>query len=158
LTLLSPLAQFMRPFLFYGFLKLAGDTLPMPTIAEMSTLFVLSQILFILPSTPGGLGVYEGGLVVIFTQALHWSDADGGAFAILIRAADLLYVFFGVWLVIHYGMTSMLRSVVGAPAAPAMGLETRSGILQAPASGEGNDDPSGEDGAPAGPGGGNMPS
>jgi uncharacterized protein (TIRG00374 family) len=144
LTLLSPLAQFLRPVLFYGFLKLAGDTLPMPTIAELATLFVLSQILFILPSTPGGLGIYEGGLVVIFTQVLRWSDADGGAFAILIRAADLLYIVFGVWLVVHYGMTSMLRSVVGAPPSPSISLETRT-------------DSTDESSAPGDPDGNNAP-
>jgi uncharacterized protein (TIRG00374 family) len=118
LTFFSPIAQFLRPTLFYGCLRWAGAPVAFPSLSDMSILFVLSQMVFILPSTPGGIGVYDSGLVGLFVL-LGWPEADGGAFAILVRAADLLYIAFGVWLVVHYGMTSLLKpatakAVVGA--------------------------------------------
>jgi hypothetical protein len=125
ITLLSPLAQLLRPTLFFAFLAASGADVRLPGIPELAVFFVLSQIVFMLPSTPGGLGVYEGGLVVIFTQVMHWSAADGGAYAILVRTADLLLISVGVWLVVHYGMTSLLKSVMGSKGAPALSIESQ---------------------------------
>jgi uncharacterized protein (TIRG00374 family) len=158
LTLLSPLAQFLRPTLFFAMLRWSGAAVDLPSLPDLALLFVLSQVLFILPSTPGGLGVYEGGLVAIFTHVMHWAESDGAAYAILIRTADLLYIAFGVWLVIHYGMTSMLKTVVGAPGAPAISMETREyapGAAAAPPPAGG--DPPGPDAPPPAPGGGPPP-
>lgn len=120
LTMLSPLAQAIRPTLFYGLLIAAdvrdvhGDPLTMPSLAQLCVVFVLSQVSFLLPTTPAGLGVYEGILVWTFTLIGRPAD-DGGAFGILIRLADLLYIAAGSWLAIHYGMSSLLKRAVTSP-------------------------------------------
>ena len=125
ITLLSPLAQLFRPTIFFAFLLWAGTEVRLPTLSELAVFFVLSQVIFMMPSTPGGLGVYEGGLIVIFSQVLGWEASEGGAYAILVRTADLLLISVGIWLVVHYGMTSLMKSVMGAKTAAPISLETR---------------------------------
>jgi len=124
-TLLSPLAQLLRPTIFFAFLRWAGEGVRLPAVSELAVFFVLSQVLFMMPSTPGGLGVYEGGLIVIFSKVMGWEAAEGGAYAILVRTADLLLIVVGVWLVAHYGMTSLMKSIMGAKTAPPISVETR---------------------------------
>ena len=123
-TLLSPVAQLMRPTLFFAFLRASGADVQLPGVSELAVFFVLTQLIFILPSTPGGLGVYEGGLVVVFSL-LHWPASDGGAYAILIRTADFLLISLGAWLVVHYGMTSLMKTVMSSKGVPPMSIETQ---------------------------------
>jgi len=125
ITFLSPVAQLLRPTIFFAFLLWAGENVRLPTVSELAVFFIASQVIFMVPSTPGGLGVYEGGLVVIFSQIMGWMPEHGFAYAILIRTADLLLISFGVWFVVHYGMTSLLKFVVGAPGAVPINMETR---------------------------------
>lgn len=131
ITLLSPVAQLLRPTLFFAFLQAAGADVQLPGVSELAVFFVLTQLIFMLPSTPGGLGVYEGGLVVVFSL-LHWPAEDGGAYAILIRTADFLLISLGVWLVVHYGMTSLMKTVLGSKGGPPMSIETQSYKTVAP--------------------------
>jgi uncharacterized protein (TIRG00374 family) len=126
LTLISPLAQFLRPLIFYACLRWGGGDVPLPSFQQLAMLFVFSQVLYMAPSTPGGLGIYEGGIVLIFVKILAWPESDGAAFALLVRAADLIYIAFGVWLVVHYGMTSLLKSVLGTPGSAPINMETKS--------------------------------
>ncbi len=121
ITLLSPIAQLLRPVIFFAFLMWAGADVRLPTVSELAVFFVLSQVIFMMPSTPGGLGVYEGGLIVIFSQVMGWEAAEGGAYAILVRTADLMLILVGIWLVVHYGMTSLMKSVMGAKPPPLAG-------------------------------------
>jgi uncharacterized protein (TIRG00374 family) len=103
LVFLSPLAQFVLPSIFFSFL---GE--PQPTLAQLSSVFVLVQLLFMFPTTPAGLGVYEGGLVGIFR--LHgWAVPDGAAYAILVRLDDVLFSIVGAVLLARFGLTNFLK-------------------------------------------------
>ena len=55
-------------------------------------------------------------LVVTALQAMLIDEdppeTDGAAFGLLIRLADVVYVAGGVWLVVHYGMSSLLKKAV----------------------------------------------
>jgi len=103
LIFLSPLAQFVLPSIFFRFV---GE--PQPTLAQLSSCFVLVQLLFMFPTTPAGLGVYEGGLVGIFR--LHgWAIPDGFAYAILVRLDDVLFSIVGAAILTRFGLMNFLE-------------------------------------------------
>lgn len=105
--LLSPVAQFFRPTLFFALLARAGGAPALPTLSELAVFFVLSQLIFMMPSTPGGIGVYEGGVIGVF-RLLGWDAADGAAYGVLLRLDDLFYVLFGWTLIARFGMSRWL--------------------------------------------------
>jgi uncharacterized membrane protein YbhN (UPF0104 family) len=84
-------AQFLRPTLFFWLLSRTGAVVPVPTFAQLTLFFVLSQLIFMLPTTPGGIGVYEAGVIGLF-RFIGWDVADGAAYGILLRLDDVLYV------------------------------------------------------------------
>jgi len=91
LSLSSPVAQFLRPTLYFWLLSGTGVVTRLPTFGELSVFFVLSQLLFMFPTTPGGVGVYEAGVVGLF-RYLGWDLADGAAYGLLLRLDDVIYV------------------------------------------------------------------
>jgi len=91
LSLSSPVAQFLRPTLYFWLLSGTGALTRLPTFGELSVFFVMSQLLFMLPTTPGGVGVYEAGVVGLF-KYLGWDVADGAAYGLLLRLDDVIYV------------------------------------------------------------------
>jgi uncharacterized protein (TIRG00374 family) len=103
-SLLSPVLQFFRPTLFFALLGRQGPGADFPTLSELSVFFALSQLLFMLPSTPGGLGVYEGGVIGLF-GLLGWEPADGAAYGLLLRLDDVVYVLFSFGFVARFGMS-----------------------------------------------------
>jgi uncharacterized membrane protein YbhN (UPF0104 family) len=108
LVFLSPLAQFILPAIFFWLLRAAGQPAPQPTLSQLASFFVLVQLLFMIPTTPAGLGVYEGGIVGIFR--LHgWNIPDGAAYAILVRMDDVLFSVSGAVLLAGLGLTSFLK-------------------------------------------------
>jgi uncharacterized membrane protein YbhN (UPF0104 family) len=44
-----------------------------------------------LPTTPGGVGVYEAGVVGLF-RLLGWDPAEGAAYGILLRLDDVVFL------------------------------------------------------------------
>ncbi len=108
LSFSSPFAQFVLPALFFWFLRLRGQSAPTPSLLQLSVLFVLVQLLFMLPTTPAGLGVYEAGIVGVF-HLLGWSASAGAAYAILVRLDDVLFSLTGAALLGHFGLMRALR-------------------------------------------------
>jgi uncharacterized protein (TIRG00374 family) len=108
-ALLSPILQLFRPTLFFALLGRLGPGAAAPTLSELAVFFVLSQLLFMLPSTPGGIGVYEGGVIGIF-RLLGWEAADGAAYGILLRLDDVIYILFGAAITARFGMSRWLGS------------------------------------------------
>jgi len=53
--------------------------------------FVLTQLVFMLPTTPGGVGVYEAGVIGVF-RLLGWDPALGAAYGVLLRLDDVLFI------------------------------------------------------------------
>lgn len=110
-TFLSPLAQFIQPAIFVW--ALHSTELPLPTLSQLASLFVLVQLLFMIPVTPAGLGVYEGGIVGIFS--LHgWRLPDAAAYAIVIRLDDVLFSIAGALLLARFGLTRFLKGSADA--------------------------------------------
>jgi cysteinyl-tRNA synthetase len=102
LCLLSPLAQFVGPLVFYGVLRAAGEAVDLPSFSRLSAFFLLSQILIMVPTTPGGIGVFEAGLVGIFTL-LSWPASDGAAYDVLFRLDDVLCALLGSAFLLRFG-------------------------------------------------------
>jgi uncharacterized protein (TIRG00374 family) len=103
LVFLSPLASFLQPAIFFWFLRAAGGGGTQPSITQLASFFVLVELLFMLPTTPAGLGVYEGGILGIFH--LHgWSVPDGAAYAILMRLDDIMFSLAGAALLARFGI------------------------------------------------------
>jgi uncharacterized protein (TIRG00374 family) len=90
-SLSSPIAQFLRPTLFFWLLGRNGTAVPLPGFLELTVFFVLSQLVFMLPSTPGGVGVYEAGVVGLF-RLLGWDTAEGVAYGLLLRLDDVVFL------------------------------------------------------------------
>lgn len=112
--LLSPVAQLFRPTLYFALLVRAGSIASLPTLSELAVFFVLSQLIFMMPSTPGGIGVYEGGVIGVF-RLLGWDAADGAAYGLLLRLDDLFYILFGWTLIARFGMSRWLASEEAEP-------------------------------------------
>jgi len=91
LSLSSPIAQFFRPTLYFWLLGRTGQSALLPSFSELTVFFVLSQLVFMLPTTPGGIGVYEAGVVGLF-RFLGWEVADGAAYGVLLRLDDVVYI------------------------------------------------------------------
>lgn len=101
-TLLAPLAELLQPAIFIWALHEPGT--PLPSLLQLASLFVLIQLLFMLPTTPAGLGVYEGGLIGILT--LHgWPVADAAAYAVLVRLDDVCFSLAGALLLARSGFS-----------------------------------------------------
>lgn len=90
-SLTSPIAQFLRPTLFFWLLGRSGAPVPLPGFLELTVFFVLSQLVFMLPTTPGGVGVYEAGVVGLF-RLLGWDPAEGVAYGLLLRLDDVVFL------------------------------------------------------------------
>lgn len=109
-ALLGPIAHFVRPPLYFWLAGTAPGSLP--DLPDLAAFFVLSQIVYMLPTTPAGLGVYEGGVIGLF-RMLHWSVSDAAAYGILLRLDDVLFVLVGFTLVARFGLAKWLRPEVG---------------------------------------------
>lgn len=95
----GPLALVVaRPLLFFW---LAGDHLSFPALA---LIFVLTQLVLAFQFTPGGLGIYEGGLIGAFALAGEGAP-EAAAFAAVQRLADAALVGLGVALAAREGAT-----------------------------------------------------
>ncbi len=90
-SLSSPIAQFLRPLLFFWILRQQDASVSLPSFRELCVFFVLSQLIFMLPSTPGGLGVYEAGVLGLF-KLLGWNGSEGIAYGLLLRLDDVLFL------------------------------------------------------------------
>ncbi len=103
---ISALSILYRPFYFVRFL---ADP-PTMTMSDSSMLYVIINFLNTVSFIPGGLGLMEGGIVGYFAAA-GLGKVNGLAFQILNRISDAVQVTLGLWLIAHYGMTSVARGV-----------------------------------------------
>lgn len=91
-----------KPLVFFACL---GRTLSFP---EVALLFVLTQLVLALQFTPGGLGVFEGGVIGAFAL-IGIGGAEAMAYAAAQRIADAVLVGGGVALAIRGGAGAFLR-------------------------------------------------
>ncbi len=107
-TLLSAVSIFMRPWIFFYF---TPQRVVLP-IEHLCAIYVITTLANALPLTPGSLGIFEGGMMAFFTAA-ELRKENAAAFSLVNRAADLFLIIVGMWLIIHYGMQSVVRRVAG---------------------------------------------
>jgi hypothetical protein len=105
-TLLSAVGILMRPWIYFYFSQegrlLGGEYL--------CAIYVVTNLINILPHTPGGLGIFDGGMVGLFAL-LDLGKSNAAAFALLTRTADVVLILLGLWLIVHYNLQSMARRV-----------------------------------------------
>lgn len=99
----GPLALVVaRPLVFFW---LTGQHVTFPALA---LIFVLTQIVLAFQFTPGGLGLFEGGLIGTFAL-VGLGSAEAAAFAAIQRLADAVVVGIGVALAAREGASGFFR-------------------------------------------------
>lgn len=105
-TMVSALGVLFRPWIFFYFAR-DGYLIP---LEQLCAIFLVTNVINSLPHTPGGLGIFEGGMMGIF-EVLGLGKENAGAFAIVTRACDLILILLGSWLIVHLGLQSLVRRV-----------------------------------------------
>ena len=103
---ISPAGVFIRPLIFFIMIKQ-----PTLSIAALSAIYLVTNIINILPLTPGGLGFLEGGMLGIFTL-IGLKETQANTFSILIRTSDIILIALGIWLIIHLGLKAVAKRTV----------------------------------------------
>lgn len=105
-TMFSAVAILMRPWIFFYFAEdgrmIGGEYL--------CAVYVLTNLINTLPHTPGGLGIFDGGMAWLFNQ-VGIGKENGAAFSLATRAADLFLILLGVYLIVHYGLSAVAKRV-----------------------------------------------
>ena len=107
---ISPLVQFFLPTLFFLLVRHTGETVVLPTMTQLCVFFVASQLLIMLPITPAGLGVSEGGIIGLFAL-LSWNASDGASFSILFRLDDLVLATAGAIALARFGLRASRETI-----------------------------------------------
>lgn len=106
ITMLSAVSIMLRPWVFYYFAR-GGHLLG---TEELCAIYLVTNVINSLPHTPGGLGIFEGGMVGLFAL-LGLGKENAAAYAVVNRAADLLLILLGLYLIVHLGLQSLARRV-----------------------------------------------
>jgi uncharacterized protein (TIRG00374 family) len=103
ITCFSAVSIFIRPWIFFR-------ALPHVTIGfdQLCVFFVLTNLVNTFTIIPGALGLFEATMAG-YAIAAGLGDAEGAAFALVSRLADLTLVTLGVWLIFHHGLTRIVR-------------------------------------------------
>ena len=103
ITCLSTVSLFIRPWLFFWFLP--GTRL---SVEQLCALFVLTNLVNLLSVVPGGLGWFEATMAG-YARATGLGDEKGVAFALVSRIADVTLLTLGCWLIVHTGLSYLVR-------------------------------------------------
>lgn len=109
--------MFVKPLIFFAFLyggrgewQLFFDTFTFPNLL---LIFALTQLLMALQITPGCLGIFEGGVPMIFA-IIGVPSEEAFAFVLISRLGDALIAAMGIMLIFHYGLERFLIGGKGA--------------------------------------------
>jgi uncharacterized protein (TIRG00374 family) len=125
ITLFSALSILLRPWIFYYFAR-DGYLLG---IEQLCAIYLVTNVINSLPHTPGGLGIFEGGMVGLFAL-LKLGETNAAAYAVVNRAADLLLILLGLYFIVHLGLQSLARRV--AKGEETVRVEDAEGALDPP--------------------------
>jgi uncharacterized protein (TIRG00374 family) len=106
ITTFSALSVLIRPWLYFYFAH--RELVP---FEKMSAIYIVVNLINMLPHTPGALGVMEGGMVGLFRILDLGVDSDAGAYQVVGRMADIVLIVFGAWLIFHYNLQAMARRI-----------------------------------------------
>jgi uncharacterized protein (TIRG00374 family) len=105
-TLLSAASILMRPWVFFFFQperQLLGTE-------QLCGIFLATNVINSLPHTPGALGTFDWGMVGAF-KVVGLDPDQAAPYVVVNRASDLFLILLGLWLIFHYGLSSMARRV-----------------------------------------------
>lgn len=98
---------FIKPYIYFVFAEGTSSI----GLSKLCSLFGLSQIVLAVQFTPAGIGLYEGGILGIF-NVLGLDKNQATAFLGVTRAADVLLIAVGLFLVFRFGLAEVLKKVV----------------------------------------------
>ena len=79
---------------------------------QLCALFVLTNLVNLFTVVPGGLGWFET-CMVGYASAVGLGDDKGVAFALVSRMADVILLTIGSCLILHYGLSHVVRGQAG---------------------------------------------
>ena len=106
-TTLSAISVMIRPWVFFT-LSARHEVL---SFAKLSAIYITTNLINMLPHTPGALGVMEGGMGFLFSMLGVGVPGDAGAYQMVGRTADIVLILFGAWLIFHYNLQAMARRI-----------------------------------------------
>ncbi len=102
LNLVAGSLIFLKPAIFFYFLGVIFK------LSQLSLLFALTHLIFILQVTPGALGVFELGEVAIY--GLVGVQAEKAlAFTLMVRITDAVVIAIALFLALHFGLSKFWR-------------------------------------------------
>lgn len=117
-TLFSALSVLVRPLIFFGFTR---PRVPLP-VEHLCSIFLITNVINILPHTPGALGLFELGMLGFFS-ASGIGRENAAAYSLVSRTADLALLLLGGWLMVHAGLQAAARRLAGGAADMSLGEE-----------------------------------
>ncbi|HZN62902.1 MAG TPA: lysylphosphatidylglycerol synthase transmembrane domain-containing protein [Planctomycetota bacterium] len=108
-TLISAVSILLRPWIFFVFAKdlwLGTEVL--------CAVYVVTNLINMVPHTPGGLGIFEGGMLGLFAlldPAKGQPEQLAAGFSIITRAADVVLILVGIVLIFVLNMRAFAKSV-----------------------------------------------
>jgi uncharacterized protein (TIRG00374 family) len=81
------------------------------SFAKLSAIYITTNLINMLPHTPGALGVMEGGMGVLFSMLGVGVPGDAGAYQMVGRTADIVLILFGAWLIFHYNLQAVAKRI-----------------------------------------------
>jgi uncharacterized protein (TIRG00374 family) len=106
-TTLSALSVLVRPWVFFYF-STRPEAIP---FEKLSAVYIATNLINMLPHTPGALGVMEGGMGFLFSMLKIGAPGDAGAYQMVGRTADVVLILFGAWLIFHYNLQAVARRI-----------------------------------------------
>jgi uncharacterized protein (TIRG00374 family) len=106
-TTLSALSVLVRPWMFFFF----SARHEVVSFAKLSAIYITTNLINMLPHTPGALGVMEGGMGVLFSMLGVGVPGDAGAYQMVGRTADIVLILFGAWLIFHYNLQAVAKRI-----------------------------------------------
>src|SRR5262245_17921637 len=106
-TTLSALSVLVRPWVFFFF----SARHEVVSFAKLSSIYITTNLINMLPHTPGALGVMEGGMGFLFSMLDVGGPGDAGAYQMVGRTADIVLILFGAWLIFHYNLQAVAKRI-----------------------------------------------
>jgi uncharacterized protein (TIRG00374 family) len=107
ITLFSAMSILMRPWIYFYFSK---HSLMVGT-EDLCAIFIVTNLINMLPHTPGALGVMEMGMGGLFQLLRLGGEGDAPAYQVVARLTDVVLILFGAWLIFHYNLQAMARRI-----------------------------------------------
>ena len=106
ITMVSAVSNSLRPWFFLLF---ASDVGPVGS-EHLSGIYWVFNIINGFSFTPGGLGLFEGGMLGYFSAVGLPKDV-GVAYSIASRIADITFLMLGTWLIVSAGLGGMAKGL-----------------------------------------------